>query len=57
MNYTPADFQSSRSGALGLINKIEHVIDGIYTRENKPDCLYFDINKMTDIDELMKKVS
>lgn len=57
MNYTPADYQSSRSGALGLINQIEHVIDGIYTRKNKPDCLYFDINKMTDIDEIMKTMN
>ena len=55
MNFTPTDFQSSRSGALGLIRKIEHVLEGIYTRKGKPDCLYFDINKMTDIDELMKK--
>lgn len=57
MNFTPADFQSSKSGALGLFNKIENVIDGIYTRENEADCLYFDINKMTDIDELMARVS
>jgi len=55
MNFSPADFQSSRSGALGLIRKIEHVLEGIYTRKGEPDCLYFDINKMTDIDELMKK--
>jgi len=55
MNFSPADFQSSRSGALGLIHKIEHVLEGIYTRKGEPDCLYFDINKMTDIDELMKK--
>ena len=33
LNYTPADFQSSRSGALSLIKKIEQVIDGIYTRD------------------------
>ena len=57
MNFAPADFQSSKSGALSLFNKIENVIDGIYTRENEADCLYFDINKMTDIDELMAKVS
>ena len=57
MNYTAADFQSSRSGALGLFNKIENVIEGIYTRENTPDCLYFDITKLTDIEEVMKKVS
>lgn len=57
MNFTQADFQSSRSGALGLFSKIENAIDGIYTRENQVDCLYFDINRMTDIDELMEKVS
>ena len=57
MNFTPADFQSSKDGALSLFSKIENVIDGIYTRENEADCLYFDINKMTDIDELMAKVS
>jgi len=57
INYMPSELQSSRSGALGLIKKIEHVIDGIYARDNLPDCLYFDINKMTDIDEIMKKVS
>jgi len=57
MNFTPADFQSSRSGALSLFNKIENVIDGIYTKQGQADCLYFDINKMTDIDELMAEVS
>ncbi|OUR63930.1 hypothetical protein A9Q79_09265 [Methylophaga sp. 42_25_T18] len=57
MNFTPADFQSSKGGALSLFSKIENVIDGIYTRENEADCLYFDINKMTDIDQLMAKVS
>lgn len=57
INYLPSEFQSSRSGALGLISKIEHVIEGIYARDKLADCLYFDINKMTDIDEMMKKVS
>ncbi|PHS31186.1 MAG: hypothetical protein COA95_07005 [Methylophaga sp.] len=57
INYLPSEFQSSRSGALSLISKIEHVIEGIYARDNLADCLYFDINKMTDIDEVMKKVS
>ncbi len=57
INYSAADFQSSRSGSLGLINKIEQVLDGIYIRDNFPDCLYFDINKITDIDQLMAKVS
>ena len=57
INYSPADFQSSSTGALSLIQKIEHVLEGIYTRNDLPDCLYFDINKMTDIDQLMAKVS
>jgi len=57
INYMPSELQPSNSGALSLIHKIEHVIDGIYTRENMPDCLYFDINKIIDSDEVMKKVS
>jgi len=57
MNYTAADFQSSRSGALGLFRKIEDVVEGIFTRKDTPDCLFFDINKMTDSEEEMKKVS
>jgi chemotaxis signal transduction protein len=57
MNFMPADFQSSSSGALSLFSKIENVIDGIYSKEDQPDCLYFDINKMTDIEELMAEVS
>ncbi|NQY26392.1 MAG: CZB domain-containing protein [Piscirickettsiaceae bacterium] len=57
MNYSSSDFQSSRTGALGLFRKIEDVIEGIFTRENTPDCLFFDINKMTDNEEELKKVS
>lgn len=57
MNYTASDFQSSRSGALGLFRKIEDVVEGIFTRKDTPDCLFFDINKMTDSAEDMKKVS
>lgn len=57
LNYTPENYQSSRSGGMALINKIENVIEGIYARPNTPDCLFFDINKLTDIDALMKKVS
>lgn len=57
LNYTSANFQSSRSGGMALISKIEHVIEGIYARPNTPDCLFFDINKLTDIDALMEKVS
>jgi hypothetical protein len=56
-NYTQADFQSSRSGGMALISKIEDVIEGIYSSENTPDCLFFDINKLTDVDDSVKKVS
>jgi chemotaxis signal transduction protein len=57
INYMPSELQSSRSGALGLISQIENVIEGIYARDDLPDCLYFDINKMTDLDEIIKKAS
>ena len=57
MNYSASDFQSSRAGALGLFRKIEDVVEGIFTRKDTPDCLFFDINKMTDAEEEMKKVS
>lgn len=56
INYEASDFQSSRAGALGLFRKIEDVIEGIFTRKDTPDCLFFDINKMTDVNEV-KKVS
>jgi len=57
INFSQTDFQSSHSGALGEIHKIEQVLDGIYARKGEPDCLYFDINKMTDIDELTKQMA
>jgi len=57
INYKQTEFQSSRSGALGAIQKIEQVLEGIYTRKGEADCLYFDINKISDIDELMKKIA
>lgn len=55
MSYSPSDFQSSASGALSLIHKIEDVIEGIYTQNNKPDCLYFDIKKITDGEKQVKQ--
>lgn len=57
IDYLPSDYQSSNQGSLSLLSKIEQVIDGIYTRTGQPDCLYFDIDKLTDIDQLMSKVS
>lgn len=55
INYSQQDFQASQSGALGLISKIEQVLEGIFTKQGQPDCLYFDIKKLTDIDALMAK--
>jgi chemotaxis signal transduction protein len=57
INYTAADYQSSLSGGLALFNKIDDVIDGIYTKPNLPDCLYFDVNQVADTDHLMANVS
>ena len=55
INYSQQDFQASQSGALGSISKIEQVLEGIFTKQGQPDCLYFDIKKLTDIDALMAK--
>jgi len=57
IEYKPTDYQSSDQGSLSLLKNIERVIDGIYTRKDQPDCLYFGIDKLTDIDRLMAKVS
>jgi hypothetical protein len=57
LNYTHTHYQSSGSGGMALINNIEHAIEGIYALPNTPDGLFFDINKLTDIDALLKKVS
>jgi chemotaxis signal transduction protein len=57
LNFQPSDYQASNQGGMSLLGKIEQVINGIYTRDGGPDCLYFDIEKLTDIDQLMDKVS
>ncbi len=57
INYTSADYQSSKSGGLSLFNKIDNVIDGIYTKQSIPDCLYFNVNKVADVETIMDKVS
>jgi len=57
LNFVPSDYQASNQGGMSLLGKIENVINGIYTRDGEPDCLYFDIEKLTDIDQLMDKVS
>jgi len=57
IEYKPTEYQRSDQGSLSLLSNIERVINGIYTRKDQPDCLYFDIDKLTDIDRLMAKVS
>lgn len=57
INYRTSDFQSSDKGPLSVIRKIEGVIDGIYMKKDKDDCLYFNTNSITDIDFLMEKVN
>ncbi|MDF1588701.1 MAG: CZB domain-containing protein [Gammaproteobacteria bacterium] len=57
ITYKQNDFQSSKNGPLASIRQIENVIEGIFTKDNLPDCLYFDLTKLTDIDQLMATVS
>jgi chemotaxis signal transduction protein len=48
ISYDAAEFQSSTSGALAQIRKIREVLAGIFSRDNAPDCLFFDIDKLAD---------
>jgi len=57
INYKHSDFHSSQVGALASIKQLESVVEGIFTRDALPDCLYIDINKLSDIDQLVTKVS
>lgn len=57
ISYSASDFQGSNNGPLSTIHKIKGVIDGIYTQANQQDCLFFNIDKISDIDTLMEKVS
>ncbi len=56
IHYTDAEFQRSDQGALKEIPHIAHVIDGIFVRDGQSDCLYFSLDKLTDIDALMQHV-
>lgn len=57
ITYKQNDFQSSKNGPLASIKQIDNVLEGIFTKDNLPDCLYFDLTKLTDIDQLMAQVS
>lgn len=48
ISYDASEFQSSSSGALAQVRKIREFLAGIYSRDNEPDCLFFDINKLAD---------
>lgn len=57
INYSASDFQLSNNGPLSNIHKIESIIDGIYTQANQQNCLFFNADKISDIDTLMAKVN
>ncbi|KKN50366.1 hypothetical protein LCGC14_0633520 [marine sediment metagenome] len=48
VTYAEDEFQASDAGSLSQLSEIAKVLDGIYTRQDKPDCLYFDIDKLVD---------
>jgi chemotaxis signal transduction protein len=48
ITYDASEFQASNAGALAQLSQIGKVLDGIYTRDNSPDCLYFNIDKLID---------
>jgi chemotaxis signal transduction protein len=50
LSYADSEFQSSSSGALAQIRKIRDILTGIYTRDDMPDCLFFDVDKLADDD-------
>lgn len=50
-----SEFHSSSQGALSAIPQIEIVLTGIYIQANQPDCLFFDINKLTDVEKQAEK--
>lgn len=51
LNYSDADLHTSNQGPLSQFRSIEKVLNGIYTRDDRPDCLYFNVDLLTD-DEL-----
>lgn len=55
INYSASDFQPSNNGPLSIMPIIEAVIDGVYTKNNQQDCLFFNTDKISDIDALMAK--
>ena len=57
ISYSASDFQASNNGPLSTIPKIEGIIDGIYTQANQQDCLFFNIDKISDINTLMAKAN
>lgn len=52
ISYDASEFQSSSSGALAQIRKIREILAGIFSRDHEPDCLFFDINKLTEQEAL-----
>lgn len=52
LEYQVSDFHASSDGALKQIMKIDEVIDGVFTRADTADCIYFDIQKIVDVEKL-----
>lgn len=52
LQYEGTDFHASHDGPLKHIMKIDKVIDGIYTKADTPDCIYFDVQKIVDVEQL-----
>ena len=50
ISYDIDEFQSSSAGALAQIRKIRAILSGIFSRDDHPDCLFFDIDKLADSD-------
>lgn len=55
ISYSDTEFHSSTHGALSGIPQIENVLEGIYTQDEQPDCLFFDVNKLTDVEQQTDK--
>lgn len=52
VQYEATDFHASNDGSLKHFMQIDKVIDGVFTRAEMPDCLYFDVQKLVDVEQL-----
>jgi hypothetical protein len=52
LSYESSDFHPSNDGSLKHFSQIDKVIDGVFTKTNTPDCIYFNIQKLVDVNQL-----